>query len=424
MMPLLPDPDETGIEHKLPENEAMVTGIKLRMPDNGLNLPGNELRMPHPGLRMPESELRLSHPGLRMPESELRLSHPGLTFPGKNFQIGYICAKTSLTKILIIRFSSMGDIVLTTPLLRCLKKQVPGVELHYLTKKQYRTILDENPYLDKIYTIEHGLREVMPGLREEHYDHLLDLHRNLRSTGVLLGLHRPFSRLHKLDVKKWLLVRFKINVLPKIHVVDRYLRVAKRFGLVNDGQGLDYFTRPEEISLPAAHRGGYVAFAIGGRHNTKMLPEEKIVEVCRLLGGAVILLGGPEDCEKGERITAACGEVVFNGCGRYSLNQSALLIRQAKLVITNDTGLMHIAAAFRKKIISTWGSTVTDFGMYPYLPETDREKSVMIEAKGLKCRPCSKLGFPECPKKHFDCMNKIEVTAMVQAARNLLASPA
>jgi heptosyltransferase-2 len=328
-----------------------------------------------------------------------------------------------LTKILIIRFSSIGDIVLTTPLLRCLKKQVPGAELHYLTKKQYRTILDENPNIDKIYTIEHGLREVMPMLRKEKYDYLLDLHRNLRSTGVLLGLWRPFSRLHKLDFKKWLLVRFKINVLPKIHVVDRYVRVAKRFGIVNDGQGLDYFTRPEEVSLPATHRGGFVAFVIGGRHNTKMFPEEKVMEVCSQLGEAVILLGGPKDSEKGEHIAAACGEMVVNACGRYSLSHSALLIRQAKLVITNDTGLMHIAAAFRKKIVSTWGNTVTSFGMYPYLPEADREKSVIVEVKGLKCRPCSKLGFTECPKKHFDCMNKMEASTVVLAARKLLAFP-
>jgi len=124
-------------------------------------------------------------------------------------------------------------------------------------------------------------------------------------------------------------------------------------------------------------------------------------------------LGGKEDFEKGERISNSIGENVFNACGKFNINQSASLVKQAKKVITNDTGLMHIAAAFRKDIISLWGNTIPEFGMFPYMPG-DENKSHILEVKDLSCRPCSKLGYKSCPKKHFDCMQKIDVDEIIQ----------
>jgi ADP-heptose:LPS heptosyltransferase len=97
----------------------------------------------------------------------------------------------------------------------------------------------------------------------------------------------------------------------------------------------------------------------------------------------------------------------------YNLNQSASLIRQAVAVLTNDTGLMHISAAFGKRMVSVWGNTIPAFGMYPYLPEKFKANSMIAEVKDLSCRPCSKLGFSECPEKHFNCMRLIDIDPIV-----------
>lgn len=309
-------------------------------------------------------------------------------------------------KILIVRFSSIGDIVLTTPVVRCLQQQLGGAEIHYLTKEAFAPILRANPRISKVITIRKKVSEVVSQLRAERYDHIIDLHNNLRSWQVIAMLGVPFSRFTKLNIRKWLLVRFKLNLMPDVHIVDRYMNTVKHLGVKNDGEGLEFYIPPEDEvstgSLPGPFRAGYVAFVTGGRHNTKILPSEKIIEVCRKLRLPVILLGGPEDFERAQEVAAVSELNAMNACGKYSLMQSASLVKQARVVITNDTGLMHIAAAFHKPIVSVWGNTVPDFGMYPYLKPG--EPQFVAEVKGLNCRPCSKIGFDECPKGHFKCM--------------------
>ncbi len=316
-----------------------------------------------------------------------------------------------MKKILIIRLSSIGDIVLTTPIIRCLKTQLPDTEVHYLTKEQFQPVLEANPFIDKIFTIKDKINEVLPKLKSESYDHIVDLHKNFRSKGIIAGLKKPTSSFSKINVRKWLAVNLIINMLPQIHIVDRYFQAVEMLGIKNDGKGLDYFIpEKDEVDLktiPQLFQNGYIGWVIGGKHNTKIYPEEKIIEICRSINIPVVLLGGPEDREKGDRITKTVGDFVFNACGKFNINQSASLVKQAKKIITNDTGLMHIAAAFKKEIISLWGNTIPEFGMYPYMPGFEN-KSHILEVKNLSCRPCSKIGFEKCPKKHFDCMEKID----------------
>jgi len=166
--------------------------------------------------------------------------------------------------------------------------------------------------------------------------------------------------------------------------------------------------------LLPSHEADYIAFSIGGNHYTKVFPEDKIISVCKSLEKPVVLLGGAEDKDRGDRIISQCGSNVINGCGRFTINQSASLIRQSAKVITNDTGLMHIAAAFRKPIISLWGNTVPAFGMYPYLPDEFYKYSSIMEVKNLSCRPCSKLGYDRCPKHHFRCMNDQDIDLIIK----------
>ena len=311
-----------------------------------------------------------------------------------------------MKKILVIRFSSIGDIVLTTPVLRCLKKQL-DVDLHFLTKASFAGLLENNPYVDRVHTISKDLdKTLVEQLKAEQFDQVIDLHNNLRTLRLKRALKVPSKSFPKLNVEKWLLVTFKWRKMPDLHIVDRYMETVKHLGVKNDGEGLDYFIpKSAEVALsrlPSSHASDYVALVIGGQHATKMMPVKKLVELCEALKEPVLLLGGPEDEDRGAQIAEAIGEKVYNACGKFKLDESASLLKQSSWVISHDTGLMHMAAAFKKRIVSVWGNTVPELGMYPYLPDP---KSKIIQVPNLSCRPCSKIGYKKCPKGHFKCMD-------------------
>ncbi len=325
-------------------------------------------------------------------------------------------------KILVIRFSSIGDIVLTTPVVRCLKQQLPDAEVHFLTKNQYLPLLKENPYIDKIHIINNKVTDILEDLKSENYDFVVDLQKNLRSSRVKLSLDVESGTFNKLNKKKWLLTNLKLNLLPRIHIVDRYFGAVKKLQVKNDGQGLDYVIPASDmISIsdyfPDEFLEGYTVVVVGSKQQTKQIPVEKMMEFCAKNESPVVLLGDKSDSQKAQQISNVLGEKVFNGCGVFTINQSASVIQQAKVVVTPDTGLMHIAAALRKKIISVWGNTVPDFGMYPYFPE-GQENYHIVEVPNLSCRPCSKLGYKQCPKKHFRCMMDIDVDEILKLAGN------
>lgn len=338
-------------------------------------------------------------------------------------------------KILIIRFSSIGDIVLTTPLIRCIKKQIPNVEIHFLTKEKFKTVLKANPYIDKIHTIVDDIQPIMTQLIKENYLYLIDLHNNLRSYYVKRILRQVFNSqvtcftFHKLNFRKWLLTTFKINTLPDKSIVERIFEAVKDLKIKNDGQGLDYFiTENDEVTkddLPFSHIHGFVACAIGGQHETKKMPIHKWKELCTQLDFPIILLGGKEDTENAEQICKTDPVKIYNACGKFSLNESAHIVKKSKFIITHDTGLMHIAAAFKKPILSIWGNTVPEFGMFPYwgynnLLTNIAPQSFIFETKKLSCRPCSKIGYSQCPKKHFKCMEQIPIIQIIQQATQII----
>lgn len=324
-------------------------------------------------------------------------------------------------KILVLRFSSIGDIVLTTPVLRCLHEQ-KNAEVHFLTKSSFRSVVEHNPHISRSWFFEKEVTEVLPELKKENFDLIIDLHRNLRSMRVKFSLRKPSRSFSKLNFAKWKKVKFKSTVLPDVHIVDRYLQTVSHLGVKNDLKGLDFFVPAEKeihlSSLPAFLHQGYIAFAIGAQHATKRLPTEKIASICAGIAHPIVLLGGKEDAASGEKIASLAPERIFNACGKFDLYGSASLVRQANVVISHDTGLMHIAAAFHKKIVSVWGNTIPEFGMYPYLP-LEKEKYRIIENKEVHCRPCSKIGHATCPKKHFQCMLGIPDQHIKAAAEEL-----
>jgi ADP-heptose:LPS heptosyltransferase len=320
-------------------------------------------------------------------------------------------------KILVLRFSSIGDIVLTTPIVRQLKTQLSGAKVHYATKPAYRSLLEANPYIDKIHVLSGSLGELVAELRAEQFDFIVDLHGSLRSRLIRMRLPSVLScSFDKLNFRKWLLVKTKINRLPPIHIVDRYREAAAPLNIQDDGGGLDYFIPAGQdvdvaATLPHGFRAGrYVAVAIGAQHATKRLPVEKLIELMgQLAPTPVVLLGGPEDESTGHVIEMAVRDkqLLYNGCGQFTLHQSASIVQQADYIVTHDTGLMHIAAAFGKPIVSIWGNTVPAFGMYPY-----RTRFQTLEVQGLSCRPCSKIGFAKCPQGHFKCMRDQDLSLL------------
>lgn len=336
-------------------------------------------------------------------------------------------------KVLIIRFSSIGDIVLTTPVIRGVKQQL-GAEVHFLTKASFAAVLRHNHYVDRLWAIRKNIKEVAAELVREDFDFLIDLHGNLRTLEVKSrlmahalrsGFRSGPPRLHtfnKLNWQKFLLTRLGVNRMPDVHIVERYLAAVAPLGVKNDQRGLDYFIAPEEEVNPQqlGIPNRYLAFVIGAAHATKRLTEDQMAEICQQFPAPVVLLGGPAEAELGQRL-AAGKDHVHNACGKFSLGGSADLVRKASVVLTHDTGLMHVAAAFRKPIISVWGNTVPALGMYPYLPgEEARERERRREITGLSCRPCSKIGFQACPKGHFRCILDQHPNDLVEAARALL----
>jgi heptosyltransferase-2 len=303
----------------------------------------------------------------------------------------------------------MGDVVLTTPVIRCIQQQVPNAELHYLTKDIFAEIVSANPYVSKTYSLKKEVMEVVPALLEEQYDLIIDLHNNIRSRQVSSLLKVKTFRYNKQSFKRFLLTQFKLDLLNN-HIVDRYFTAVKQLNVINDGKGLDYFIpEAEEIptqNLPFTHLAGFVAIVVGAKHFTKRIPKEKLEALCAGIAMPIMLIGGVEDAYLGTQLEAIDKFKIYNGCGKFSIHQSASLIKKAKAVITPDTGMMHIAAAFNKRIISIWGGTDKRLGFAPY---PSNSSSVIIENVQIACRPCHRFGRETCPKGHFKCMKELDM---------------
>lgn len=289
--------------------------------------------------------------------------------------------------------------------MRCVKNKYPECEIHFLTKKSFSSVVASNPNISKVWTIEKEVAEIAEELKNESFDYVVDLHKNIRSKQVKAKVGSLSGTFSKLNYQKWLLTQFKVDKMPDVHIVDRYFEAVKSIDVVNDNQGLDFFIQPEN---EVDHQGDFVAIVVGTAHETKAMTVSKMDEIVERISIPIKLIGGPADADKAERVVAMNDDrEIENCCGKYNIEQSASLLKQAKVVITPDTGMMHISAAFNKPIISVWGNTTPSFGMYPYMPK-NKELVHLVEVENLKCRPCSKIGYSQCPKKHFNCIENID----------------
>jgi ADP-heptose:LPS heptosyltransferase len=315
-------------------------------------------------------------------------------------------------KVLVIRFSSIGDIVLTTPVVRCLKQQL-NAEVHYFTKNNFKDVLVNNPYIDKLHFLSDDFNSDVQALKAEQFDCVIDLHHNLRTLRFKQSLSVPSYSFDKLNLEKWMLVNLKWDRMPNMHIVDRYLATTEKLGVRNDQHGLDYFLSENDKvdikTLPSFLHNGYVGLVIGAQHATKRLPLEKLQELCQKISKPIVLMGGKEDAAIAEELVKIDSNRIFSACGKFKLNESTSMVEQSQCIISHDTGLMHIASAFKKEVYAIWGNTVPEFGMYPY-----KTKYHNFEVKDLACRPCSKIGHQSCPKKHFKCMNNQNIDLLAQ----------
>ena len=316
-------------------------------------------------------------------------------------------AASEIRSILVIRLSSIGDIVLTTPIVQELRRAFPGARIDFCTKEPFVPLLAGNPALSSVRTPE--------GLMGIAYDLALDLQNNRRSHAILRNLDiGTLRRYRKGNWKKLLLVRFKMNLYR-----DGYRSVVLRYGATLEGvsgavtSSCALFPAREDRDFALGTLKGSVpvlAVCFGANHLTKRYPEARfaavIERVAALTPVRVVLLGGKEDVAGGERIKAllpaAVRGQVRSMAGVTTLMQSAALLERSDLVLCNDTGLMHMASAFGKKLLVLFGSSVKEFGFLPWNAPFE-----LFEAEGLACRPCSHIGRDSCPKGHFHCMNDI-----------------
>lgn len=321
-------------------------------------------------------------------------------------------ASNKNVKILVIRFSSIGDIVLTSPIVRALKKQISNSEIHFLTKAKFKEIVEHNIYIDKIHTIESSIFECLSILKKENYDLIIDLHKNIRTLLLKSLLFKPTFSFNKINFAKWLIVNFKINILPNKHLVDRYFEGLNKLKIKNDGLGLDFFSNnttslPQKFNDFVSKNSEFYVFVLSGTYTTKKCNLEKILEICNSINCSVVFLGGKSELSTSYQVENNLKYSFLNLCNETNIQQSSLIIEKSKFVVTHDTGMMHISTALKKPLISIWGNTIPEFGMYPYYPNNQTNNFLISEVKNLKCRPCSKLGKKSCPEKHFKCINEI-----------------
>lgn len=312
----------------------------------------------------------------------------------------------SINKVLIIRLSSLGDILLTTPLLRALKKINPQLEIDFLLRQEYRDVLSLNPNLHELFLFTRNDFEnlkILNHLREKNYDLIIDLQNNLRSRGITSKLKGEKVKFDKKSFQKILLVKAKINLLrnePPIPV--RYAKVID--GLNLDDFGLELFT-DKTSSAVIQNKNNLIGLCPGARHFTKRWPVEYYVQLGKYLiqnNFNVVLFGGKIDSEICKKINREIPEVI-NLQNDDNILQTAADMKLCKTIVCNDSGLMHTAAAVGVKVLTIFGSSVKEFGFAPY-----NAKSLLIENNSLSCRPCSHIGRENCPEKHFACMKEIK----------------
>lgn len=310
-----------------------------------------------------------------------------------------------MKRVLIIRLSSLGDVLLTTPVVRALKKKYPDCKIDFLVRNQYSDVLRYNQNLNRIYEFNPpNVKELLNELKQNNYDFILDLQNNFRSRKITLRLKTKVYRFKKLSVRKFLLVNFKINLMKNSKsIVERYAESFPEIQL--DNHGLEIFIPKElENKIQNFNKDSIIGFCPGSKHFTKRWLPEYFVELGKKLsndGFTILIFGGKDD----ESICSKISRQIPNSINLQNNNEillTAAYMKKCKLIVTNDSGLMHTASAVKTPVLVIFGSSVKEFGFLPY-----KIKNIILENENLRCRPCSHIGKEGCPKDHFKCMKDL-----------------
>ena len=329
-------------------------------------------------------------------------------------------------KILIVRMSSIGDIVLTTPVIRALRLRFPDAQIDFLVKSQFASLPENNPNISNIIPFDSGsgfggLLKLRNRLATEKYDWLIDLHRSLRSR--FLSAFCGFSlktTYNKQLVNRFMLIRFKKNFYKEVKPVYlRYFEALKPFHIEYDGNGTEIFISEYDFSgiNPGIIDEKTVVLCPGAAHANKQWLPERFAQLAVELnqsGYKVVLLGGKKEKQLCEQIKELSNADIQILAGETSLRQSAAALSKAKAVVANDSGMMHLAQAVKTPVVAIYGPTTRELGFFPF-----PEKSIVIENE-LSCRPCTFKGAESCPKGHFKCMKNIESQEVAEAVKQWL----
>lgn len=320
---------------------------------------------------------------------------------------------------MVVRFNSIGDIVLTTPVLEILSNA--DYEVHYLMKAAYSAILSNNPFISKIWTFNNRLEEVIPALRKENFDHIIDLHSNYRSWKIKNALNVKSHTFKKSRIRTFLMVHLGIWRKPKKHITDKFVDTIRPLVNVPHNYRCRYHLSKEDIKLSPQFDipdSSYYVVAVGAAFHTKTIPPLLLASCISAFGGHCILIGGKEDLDLAVRIESEISKEVhlYNLTGKLTIDESALIMNQADFVISGDTGMLHIANALNKSAIAVYGSTHPMLGYTPF----NDVRTFIIQNEDLGCRPCTKQGRQSCPKGHFKCMRDLRSEEIVEKMMQLI----
>ncbi len=331
-------------------------------------------------------------------------------------------------KILILRFSSFGDILLATPVLDILKKNYPESEIHWVVFKKFEEALNTNPLIDKlmIFKDNKGFSRLKKEISGIDYDMIFDLHINSK-TRALTNYRKNVFTYNKRVFDRFMLVHFKKKYNEIIPVTKMYFRALEKAGLDTTSKwklrfGLVKETELATVETYGLHNINYIVIVPGASYYTKMWPREyfremvRKISVSKNLNRKIIIIGkGREEEEAAEYIAEQDRKLCINLAGKLSFQETAAVLKFSDLVITNDNGPMHLAECFGKKILAVFGSTTEEFGFYPYSTQFE-----VVHNSGLRCRPCTHFGRKKCPKKHFKCMMDITPDYVLEKALGML----
>ncbi len=340
----------------------------------------------------------------------------------------------TVESILVIRLSSIGDIILTTPVLSALCRRFPGSSIDFVVKAEYEEIIRNHPAIRQVWSFDKttgfkGLQELKEKLRQQDYGLIVDLHCNLRSTYLRLRTPAFIKRTYrKRTLARLMLKKFRVNLLRNAPLVcDRYFTALEDFAISREDRKPELYLPPqtcssiEELMAREGVNSGYVCLAPGAAYPTKQWYADGFVEAGASLAKeetAVVITGGEADVGVGSAIQKQLeekGVKALNMAGRLSIAESAAVIKNACVVISNDSGLMHVADALDRSVVAVFGPTTRELGFYPL-----GEKARVVEVHGLSCRPCTLHGDLECPEGHHNCMRLIGADEVVEEAYRLM----